>query len=123
LSANHWGSSPGFGRISPYSIWISDSISVRPGPERVGIRQVRVGRRHPVDDLGRGGAAFQRRLEIGEVAAAFADLAAGVIVAGPRVAVAGDRSAASNAATVSSARAQLARESGVDPASHMCVWL
>jgi len=40
-----------------------------------------------------GGAAFQGGLEIGEVAAAFADLAAGVIVAGPWVAVAGDERA------------------------------
>src|ERR1700750_3208207 len=30
---------------------------------------------------------------------------------------------ASSAATASSARTQLARESGVDPISHMCVWL
>ena len=30
---------------------------------------------------------------------------------------------APSAATASSARAQLARESGVDPRSHMCVWL
>src|SRR5260370_30580415 len=57
-------------------------------PERVRVRQVRVGRRHPVDELGRGGAAFQRCLEIGEVAAAFADLAAGVVGGGPGVAVA-----------------------------------
>ena len=40
-------------------------------PQRVGVRQVRVGRRHPVDKLSRGGAAFQRGLEIG-LAAAFA---------------------------------------------------
>src|SRR5215831_4375554 len=57
-------------------------------PQRVGVRQVRVGRRHPVDELGRGGAAFQRRLEVGEVAAAFADLAAGVVVGRLWVAVA-----------------------------------
>ena len=39
-----------------------------------------------------GGAAFQRCLEVGEVAAAFADLAAGVVIGGPWVAVAGDES-------------------------------
>ena len=54
-------------------------------PQRVGVRQVRVGRRHPVDELGRRRAGFQRCLEIGEVAAAFADLAAGVVVGGQRV--------------------------------------
>jgi hypothetical protein len=51
-------------------------------PQRVGIGQVWVGRRHPVDELCRGGAASQRCLEIGEVATGFADLSAGVIVGG-----------------------------------------
>ena len=54
------------------------------GPERVGVRQVRVGRGHLVDELGRGGAAFQRCLEIGEVAPAFTDLAAGSTQGSPR---------------------------------------
>lgn len=50
-----------------------------------------MGGRHPVDELARCGAAFQCRLEIGQVAAAFVDLAVGVVVGGPWIAVAGDQ--------------------------------
>lgn len=65
-------------------------------PEGIGVRQVGVGGGHPVDGLGRGGAALQRCLEIGDVAAPFGELAASVIVGCLQVAVAGQLLDAAN---------------------------
>jgi hypothetical protein len=62
-------------------------------PERVGIREGGIDVCHPVDEFGRGGAAVQNCREVGQVAAAFLDLPAGVVIGCPWVAVTGDEGA------------------------------
>jgi hypothetical protein len=69
------------GNLLDSSIPVAEKIAGR-DPERIWVRQVRVGRHHPVDEFGRRGTARQRRLEVSDVPAALVDLAARVVIGG-----------------------------------------
>jgi len=78
-----------------------------------------MGVRHPVDELAGGGAAAERGLEVGHVASAFTDLAAGVVVRCLRVAMAGIESARATGLTCGNA----ARMAGSPRKWSACGWV